>query len=364
MKREKIIEREDFDYDDRQTIAKKSDNKCCHCGNTVFTNYGATIDHFIPISKGGTNRLINLITLCKTCNKKKGNKIYNPREYCEYLKEEELQKLEDYFKSYIQSFEYIERTNLLACDAYKIKILTYISPGRKQNQKPIFKTYILKKAFYDDYEKITEYYIKYLKKFKLLDTEEEACKNILFWLKFACIYYYETNQEIKSLFIATVENTDPVKQTIKILVFSYYQTIQACMLTNHILTEFPAYIMKEQCLQQLPVAIGSIAADKTLQNNPRTKRLYADAHTPFAFCYKIYTNNQTEIDHTQEFIDIRTVSSNEKTNNFFKKFKNIRKEADIWAQRHNASFLPWLCKDLLGYTDEEAQAEIQKQKKD
>ena len=364
MKREKIMEREDFTYEDHRTIAQKSDNKCCHCGQIIFTNYGATIDHFIPISKGGTNRLINLITLCETCNKKKGNKIYNPREYCEYLKEDELLKLEDYFRSYIQSFEYIERTNLLACDAYKIKILTYLSPGRKQNRQPVFKTYILKKAFYEDYEKIAEYYIKYLKKFKLLDTEEEACKNILFWLKFACVYYYETNHEIKSLFIATVENTDNTDNIIKILVFSYYQTLQACMLTDHILTEFPTYIMKEQCLKQLPVAVGSITADKTLQKNPRINNFYHDPYAPFCFCYRIYTRNQTEKDETKKPLETNKIPSDEKTNNFFKKFKNIRKEADRWAKKHNATFLPWLCKDLLNYTDEEAQASIQKQRKD
>ena len=34
-----------------------------------------TIDHIIPLSKGGTNNPDNLQTLCSSCNKKKSNKV-------------------------------------------------------------------------------------------------------------------------------------------------------------------------------------------------------------------------------------------------------------------------------------------------
>lgn len=34
-----------------------------------------TRDHVIPVSKGGKNRMSNLVTMCCTCNERKGNKM-------------------------------------------------------------------------------------------------------------------------------------------------------------------------------------------------------------------------------------------------------------------------------------------------
>jgi 5-methylcytosine-specific restriction endonuclease McrA len=44
--------------------------KCKKCG----TKKNLTIDHIIPLSKGGTNKFSNLQCLCKKCNQKKGKK--------------------------------------------------------------------------------------------------------------------------------------------------------------------------------------------------------------------------------------------------------------------------------------------------
>ena len=41
---------------------------CAHCGVTE----NLTIDHIIPLAKGGTNDLDNLQPLCKSCNSSKG----------------------------------------------------------------------------------------------------------------------------------------------------------------------------------------------------------------------------------------------------------------------------------------------------
>lgn len=49
-------------------------NKCQMCGKSSDI-VKLTIDHILPISKGGTNILENLQPLCLSCNSKKGSKI-------------------------------------------------------------------------------------------------------------------------------------------------------------------------------------------------------------------------------------------------------------------------------------------------
>jgi 5-methylcytosine-specific restriction endonuclease McrA len=52
---------------------------CSYCGS----NKNLTIDHIIPISRGGKSTFENCITACKSCNNKKGDRT--PSEANMYL---------------------------------------------------------------------------------------------------------------------------------------------------------------------------------------------------------------------------------------------------------------------------------------
>lgn len=46
------------------------DRKCMKCGATGEL----TVDHIVPLSKGGTNAPMNLQAMCSLCNQRKGNR--------------------------------------------------------------------------------------------------------------------------------------------------------------------------------------------------------------------------------------------------------------------------------------------------
>ena len=61
----------------RYDIMKRDNFRCVYCGKSPATNSNVElqIDHTIPISKGGTNNIDNLKTICKECNVGKNNKL-------------------------------------------------------------------------------------------------------------------------------------------------------------------------------------------------------------------------------------------------------------------------------------------------
>ena len=52
--------------------------QCQYCGETS-DRQELTIDHVVPVSKGGKTEWKNCVTACYDCNYKKGNKIMSPR---------------------------------------------------------------------------------------------------------------------------------------------------------------------------------------------------------------------------------------------------------------------------------------------
>jgi len=61
---------------------KRSSGICTYCGST-FKPVDLTMDHLIPIVRGGRSVQGNLVPACKECNNKK--KYLLPTEWEEYL---------------------------------------------------------------------------------------------------------------------------------------------------------------------------------------------------------------------------------------------------------------------------------------
>ena len=55
---------------------------CYYCGNNVGSK-NITMDHVVPLSRGGKSKKGNIVPACKECNNKK--KYLLPLEWAEYL---------------------------------------------------------------------------------------------------------------------------------------------------------------------------------------------------------------------------------------------------------------------------------------
>lgn len=63
---EKII------FDDWQKLITKHNNSCAYCGTS---DRKLTMDHVVPLSRGGLHSIENLLPACLSCNVSKGNRL-------------------------------------------------------------------------------------------------------------------------------------------------------------------------------------------------------------------------------------------------------------------------------------------------
>jgi len=76
-----------FGYEVKEYLLEKYGRKCSYCG---AENVPLQIEHIIPKSKGGTDRIDNLAIACVKCNQEKSNMM--PKEYIEYLSKQKGEK--------------------------------------------------------------------------------------------------------------------------------------------------------------------------------------------------------------------------------------------------------------------------------
>lgn len=57
-----------------RTLFGRDRHVCAYCGNRFPNSAHLSRDHILPKSRGGSNDWMNVVTACKVCNGKKGNK--------------------------------------------------------------------------------------------------------------------------------------------------------------------------------------------------------------------------------------------------------------------------------------------------
>ena len=369
MERRKIWEREFLTYEDKVEIAQKSDDRCCHCGKLVYTNYGATVDHFIPLYKGGTNRWINLIMLCEDCNKKKDDKIMDIT-YCKYLKPKYQKELNGYLDSYIKSFDYINRNYMFACDEYTI-FQQYGLENRilKKNKKVqamvrnMGQKYIFKRATWDDFSKLCEYFKKYCKKYDCFGSDDAVKVNIGFWLQFGAIYYLERNNEISLMTVFTIKHMtemdryNNLESVLNMYCFSYYSSETAFTLIVNAVTELTRFILNEQGLAFMPVNFTMLGEDKLFSSvaaylTRGSMKGVGNSINGFSTVSCVVLSKDKYKETGGVSLDCITEEDTAKLAKFFSKFSPVNDDVrEYFKNNSDSNWADWMLYDILSPED-------------
>ena len=133
---EKVEERIYFDQQARKKILKRSYNMCTCCGQKL-TEKTMTIEHVIPLSRGGTNDEINLVALCSKCNYEKDNMLFIPGWFYTAIVGKPLHtEIMNHFVDWFQSVK----------DDFDIEMFPLISPRHNMIINPTGKTISYKNA--------------------------------------------------------------------------------------------------------------------------------------------------------------------------------------------------------------------------
>lgn len=65
-----------FSSDEWSDLKQRYGNRCLCCGRD---DVSLTVDHVVPVSRGGSNDIVNIQPLCQSCNSKKGTRIIDFR---------------------------------------------------------------------------------------------------------------------------------------------------------------------------------------------------------------------------------------------------------------------------------------------
>lgn len=75
---------------ERRAVMERDGNACRYCGRAVLLRWpirgrpgradDLTLDHVVPLARGGSSKRDNLVVACRACNAAKGSDLHTARQ--------------------------------------------------------------------------------------------------------------------------------------------------------------------------------------------------------------------------------------------------------------------------------------------
>lgn len=119
MPRLQTTNRVNLPYEIKRQVEQESGGHCAHCNVPIsYADKTFTIEHVVPLHKGGTNDPKNLIGLCAACNRDKGDDIIDPKLYYPHLPKAKKKTVTAYFKHYLETVDCIAYDSIFMTDRF------------------------------------------------------------------------------------------------------------------------------------------------------------------------------------------------------------------------------------------------------
>lgn len=164
--RAQVEERRVFDINEKLEVLLKSHSRCAHCGRPVHIGSNFSIEHVIPLSKGGTNELSNLVALCKECNKEKSDLVVDPKVYYPYLDSRILSDLQQAQIAFYDSQNWLSNQDFSKADIYRVRAPRFYLQGDKGTMQlsPLLHGTTIEKMYYNAMDDVYHFKLRYYNK--------------------------------------------------------------------------------------------------------------------------------------------------------------------------------------------------------
>ena len=119
--RKRTEERIFFPWSVKEPLMDETGGVCAHCGAPLDRYGNMTVDHVIPLNRGGTNDPENLTVLCEGCNQAKSDMVIPPMQWYAYLPAARRRSLQKMLDQYIKDTDFLAKDCLLPLDMFDVR---------------------------------------------------------------------------------------------------------------------------------------------------------------------------------------------------------------------------------------------------
>ena len=146
----------------RFEVFKRDSFKCQYCGRSA-PDVILEVDHVVPVSEGGDNDLLNLVTSCRDCNRGKSNKKLTDTTAIDRQKKQldDLNEIREQTQMLIQWKQELLTISEEQIDSIDCLLQSVMPCRLNESGRKIFRKYIKRFGFGDVYDACELAFVKY-----------------------------------------------------------------------------------------------------------------------------------------------------------------------------------------------------------